>query len=64
LQSKGLFGTLLSSAWLVSPRQALAGLAERMQLVIVWLLGSKEPSWCELLFVTCMDRQMGQIDAC
>jgi len=46
----GLFGTLLSSAWLVSPRQALAGLAECMQLGIVWLLGSKEPGWCELLF--------------
>jgi len=48
--SRGPFGTLLSSAWLVSPRQALAGLAECMQLGIVWLLGSKEPGWCELLF--------------
>jgi len=32
------------------PRQALAGLAERMQLGIVWLLGSKKSNWCELLF--------------
>jgi hypothetical protein len=35
----GLFGSLLSSARLVSGDQVLAGQAELMQAAVVWLVG-------------------------
>lgn len=49
-ETRGVFGTLLSPAWLVPSNQALAGQAKHIQAGSVWLPDCTDPGWCKFLF--------------